>query len=795
MAQFKIFTEKRDYNRNDPFGEKSAYAIRENKEANDISYKKQTQYDNSLSQIQKYSEYEGEIRKFIYDVTGELYPSAVFDYIDEVDKKYYNPIYSRDVDKQYSNLTGYSAFKERGKYVTPIGEEYYDSNFFTGDLTDGKRAFQGTNHFWERVEYNQKRFDEWKKNNPNALQGLTGDILDYNYFREKDKQELIELQKEKQIAEVFNEGDIWGFIPPGTLGQLKGIIQDPAVWSTLPLSFMTGGNSLAVSAIVKMALWEGVIASGTELGIQANVVDYYERLDGNYSWDDAKKTIALAGVGGATATALFAGIFKGVRSTYVGLLRNSADPEVKKIGKEIENIIKNKPENEETLQEVVNYINKSINELSKDKQQKVFEQLADYIRPDTYKTMKKIQQGDSIVDETNPMGSDIASRKEHNDRIFKAGEKLLKREAIDIADVPENKIDFNKNFEKDKVIRSVELDPKKIDFDRNTFQFKKIDFDPKTGVSSKFAKITDWDQDASNVLTVFQKQDGTYVVVDGHQRLGLAKKIQAEDPKQKPFIRANVYREVDGYTPQRLLVNSIAQNVRNGSVSQKQAAKLLNQSDTFIQDIVGEDNLIAKNWKIGKDIKNLSPESFSTFLEYKIPGEVASIIGRLIKDSDLQLKLLRNSNIGEVVDEINKANKLYEDGFKQRAVKTLTEFASKRIGEGDSPRVSRVGAERNPIFEGYYENKTKKPKPTAEDKELEEFSDPLDGEKDFNRQYDSVVEGDTGKVFTDADKKMEIELGFTEDGQPITKTMDEMIKDIEEDKAIIDLLKNCRGIK
>ena len=62
------------------------------------------------------------------------------------------------------------------------------------------------------------------------------------------------------------------------------------------------------------------------------------------------------------------------------------------------------------------------------------------------------------------------------------------------------------------------LDPKLIEADASTFQFK--GGGDAAGVTDRLRAVKRWDDLAAGKAVVFERADGTLVIADGHQRLG-----------------------------------------------------------------------------------------------------------------------------------------------------------------------------------------------------------------------------------------------------------------------------------
>ena len=92
--------------------------------------------------------------------------------------------------------------------------------------------------------------------------------------------------------------------------------------------------------------------------------------------------------------------------------------------------------------------------------------------------------------------------------------------------------------------------PEEIEFDPVNFQYK-TDGDTR-GVSNKLAEVKEWDNVAAGTIMVFEYRNGKKAIVDGHQRLGLAKRLSAQGKKIE--LLAHTFREVDGVFPDEAMV-------------------------------------------------------------------------------------------------------------------------------------------------------------------------------------------------------------------------------------------------
>jgi len=176
-------------------------------------------------------------------------------------------------------------------------------------------------------------------------------------------------------------------------------------------------------------------------------------------------------------------------------------------------------------------------------------------------------------------------------------------------------------------------DPDEIEIDAKTFQFKS-DSD-ELGVTSRLRDEVVWDDSASGTVHVYEYADGRVVIADGHQRLGLAKRIKAQDPSQKITIYARKFRQVDGITPQQAMVEAALKNIVETEFYSPgraiDAAKVL-RFDPSKESRLPRTQIAVQ----ARGMMRLSDDAFMSVVNEVIPPNYASIVGRLIDDAGLQ---------------------------------------------------------------------------------------------------------------------------------------------------------------
>lgn len=392
------------------------------------------------------------------------------------------------------------------------------------------------------------------------------------------------------------------------VGTAFGYLKEPSVLLTLPAGLAYGFGRTALGTFLKTAYIETVLGGGAEASRQLNVQPYREKLGytGTGFEAGAKEVfysaILAGGIGGALNTGIF-GISK---------LFSKATPEqqIQMIGK-IQNNIEN---------------------LTDDQTLKIYKENF----PDQFKTKETDAAAEFIEnrifeDKQNPMVDNVRSRDIHNERAAEVTIKLLNDEPITIPDELPQKLKFD-DFLKGAAVE--EFDINKLTTDAKTFQYKSET--NQFGISDKLMGVTKWDQPSASTILVYEFKDGRLAVVDGHQRFGLAKKLI----DQKPRLYGYRVREVDGYVPDHAMLQGVAINLRQGTGTAIDAAKMMRVKNFDINAIMASMPIKSEIVKVAQGLTKLSNDSFSMVVNKFIDYKVASRVGELIPDKELHASTL-----------------------------------------------------------------------------------------------------------------------------------------------------------
>lgn len=146
------------------------------------------------------------------------------------------------------------------------------------------------------------------------------------------------------------------------------------------------------------------------------------------------------------------------------------------------------------------------------------------------------------------------------------------------------------------------------------------------GVTDRLQGVGEWNPLLSGKVIVWEGADGRNVIVDGHQRLGLAKRLSEQDPDIR--LDAVVLREADGVTAQQARVMGALKNIAEGTGSILDAARVLRDAPHGAQMLPPR----APNVRAARGLASLSYEAFGAALNDVIDPSLAAVIGRVAPD-------------------------------------------------------------------------------------------------------------------------------------------------------------------
>jgi hypothetical protein len=221
--------------------------------------------------------------------------------------------------------------------------------------------------------------------------------------------------------------------------------------------------------------------------------------------------------------------------------------------------------------------------------------------------------------------------------------------------------------------------PDEVETDAGLMQYKSGG--DASGVTDRLAGVTEWNPILSGKAVVWEDAGGRRVVVDGHQRLGLARRLATEDPNVR--LDAVVLREADGVSAQQARVWGALKNIAEGSGDAVDAARVLREAPVGFQ-LPPRSPLV----RTAKGLAGLSNEAFGAVLNNVAQPNLAAQVGSLAPDRPEMhmalLDMIRQSGVTTEGQASSVVRQALADGFGRSSEQQLGMF-------GEMPQQSLYG--------------------------------------------------------------------------------------------------------
>lgn len=192
---------------------------------------------------------------------------------------------------------------------------------------------------------------------------------------------------------------------------------------------------------------------------------------------------------------------------------------------------------------------------------------------------------------------------------------------------------LNRDIADNKPARFRKLDPRNIVADAKTFQFKS--HGDESGVTDRLKGVTSWDSVAAGKAVVYERANGELVIADGHQRLGLAKRLAAQG--QDVRMDAYVLRERDGWHARDVYAYAAMKNIKESSGNSLDMAKVMRERPDMINGSVPMSDAKVRE---AANLSKLSSEAFNMVVGGAIKPEFAAAVGSRVGDQSRHVDLL-----------------------------------------------------------------------------------------------------------------------------------------------------------
>lgn len=176
-----------------------------------------------------------------------------------------------------------------------------------------------------------------------------------------------------------------------------------------------------------------------------------------------------------------------------------------------------------------------------------------------------------------------------------------------------------------KPVAFARFDPRDLTTDAAAFQYK--GGGDAAGVTDRLRNVTQWDPLASGKTLVFERADGSKIIADGHQRLGLATRLRDSDDAIR--LDGYLFREADGWTPEDVRAVAAKKNMQEGSGDAIDAARVLRDRPDLLDASLPVSSPMMKN---AVALARLSDEAFGMAINGVVPPNYAAAVGSMVSN-------------------------------------------------------------------------------------------------------------------------------------------------------------------
>jgi hypothetical protein len=433
--------------------------------------------------------------------------------------------------------------------------------------------------------YSSKQIFDFVKERPDIFPDLVN--LDNDIIFEKAKQKAIksgDVSADVASRQTFS----------GLLGEFAGsAVASITDLPNLATAFIGGGSTSILKTIFK----QSAIAAGSEAVIQTEVADWYKTLDLPYDYRTFLTNVGMAAAG--------AGVVTG-------------------------GVVAAKPLYQFTKKQLIDGI-EALGKARATREGRPYE-----IDPDV-KMIKELDDIDATINQGNVLKDDVGNL-EHTSRVEQSYKAIENGDSTKITTAPpESAINRPKDiFFHDNLNKEIfTYKPNDLLVDAKLFQFKAGG--DVMGVTDRLQDIGTWDPIRANTIIVYEFADGRTFIADGHQRLGLAKRLQAADPSLNIEMKAFKLREADGISVPEARATAAAKNISEGTGSIIDLAKVFKDAPYLLKTDLPR----GQNVRQANDLTKLEPKAFDAVINDVVPAHFGAIVGRYITDEAQQLAILQ----------------------------------------------------------------------------------------------------------------------------------------------------------
>ncbi len=227
-----------------------------------------------------------------------------------------------------------------------------------------------------------------------------------------------------------------------------------------------------------------------------------------------------------------------------------------------------------------------------------------------------------------------------------------------------------------KPASSVRVDAGALTSEPELFQFKSGG--DQSGVTDRLQGVKKWNAAAAGKVMVYEHSDGRQVIADGHQRLGLAKRLM-QGGHEPIKLDAIVLRERDGWAPRDVRAYAAIKNMHESSGNALDMAKVMRERPDLVTSSMPMSDAKIRE---ARALSHLSDDAFKMVAGGAVEPSHAAAVGESVKDATRHADLIK-----EMADaKVKSAQHARVYVQQAMAAPSISETTSSLFGEETNTR-------------------------------------------------------------------------------------------------------------
>lgn len=178
------------------------------------------------------------------------------------------------------------------------------------------------------------------------------------------------------------------------------------------------------------------------------------------------------------------------------------------------------------------------------------------------------------------------------------------------------------------------------------------------GVSNPLTRVTEWDEILAGEVVVHERLDGNRYIADGHHRLDLARRLEADG---HPPISFNgfVLREADGYSVDQVKAMAAVKNIVTGHATAVDTARVLQVDPSLLEKLT----MRHAHEVYGRGLSKLKGGGLDYVTNGLVRENHAAFVGDLTDDVEMQDAILRALTSARPKN-IEEARQMAQDAYR-----------------------------------------------------------------------------------------------------------------------------------